>query len=142
MSDLFDIEDELAESSVHPRDFLLSIAGKKISIESGADIQFPPGWQEIVQTFIVSVKKYSIRLTQCTDVRMQLDISFDATGTNKELVVWRAVEQARRRSRAICACCGEEKKSRWGRHAVTVLCETCTHDAGNLGKTGTWLDKY
>ena len=142
MSDLFNLEDELEEAVFQPEDFVRSLCKNKITFAYGIEIHFPSGWKGIVETFIASVNPYSICLTQFTDAHLQLDISFESNGTKKELAVWRSIEEARRQSRTICTCCGQEKQTWRSKRAVSVLCETCKLDAGNLGKTGTWLDKY
>ncbi|MEI2614206.1 MAG: hypothetical protein V9G21_03975 [Methylotenera sp.] len=143
MSDSFNKETTQEEEIFHPGNFVHSLCeNKKVHISSDLDIKFSPGWKSIVESFIASVSQYAIYITQMTDTHMQLDISFEASGTTKELIVWRAVEEARRKSRAICAICGQDKFSWRNRREVSMYCESCKQDAGKLGKTGTWLDGY
>lgn len=143
MSDSSKQETILEEESFNPGNFVHALCeNKKINISSAMDIKFSSGWKSIVENFIATVSHYAIYITQLTDTHMQLDISFEASGTTKELTVWRAVEEARRQSRAICACCGQDKFSWRSGREVSMYCESCKQDAGKLGKTGTWLDRY
>lgn len=142
MSDLFNLEDELEDAVFQPEAFVRDLCKDKITFGYGTEIRFPSGWKTIVQDFIDSTHSHSIGLVQITDRYQQLDIRFEPLKKTKELAVWRAVEEARLKSRSICACCGQEKHTRWGKRSLNVLCETCIKDAGRLGKTGTWLDKY
>lgn len=91
---------------------------------------------------MLCLKDYSISIIQVTEAYSQLDISFKVIGKIKELLVWRAIEEARRKSWPTCACCGNLKNDSKRKGSVRLVCETCERNAAKNGNTGTWLDKY
>lgn len=113
----------------------------KIIISDYLIIQFKPGWKNVVADLIESIKGYPIQLTQITDSYSILEVKFNVLKVTREINVWRAIERAREESQLICAQCGGRKGSRRNNY-TSMFCEVCTKNAGLLGKTGTWLDKY
>jgi ribosomal protein L37AE/L43A len=114
----------------------------KIIIPSHIDYEFEAGWKEIIQDFVNVIKDCSIAIINITDSYSQLDISFAAMEEPKELIVWRAVENARRKSHSTCPYCGKAKTNRHKEGTMSFLCKACTEGSTKNGKTGTWLDKF
>ena len=59
-----------------------------------------------------------------------------------EINVWRTIEHAREELQLICDQCGNRKGFRRTNNPTSMFCEVCPKNAGRLGKTGAWLDKY
>jgi hypothetical protein len=114
----------------------------KVTIPDYIEVEFQPGWKSIVENLINAIKNYPISIIQVTEAYSQLDISFEVIGKTKELLVWRAIEEARRKSRSTCACCGNLKNDWKRKGSVRLVCEFCGKNAAKNGKTGTWLDNY
>jgi hypothetical protein len=113
----------------------------KVVISDYLIIQFLPGWKNIMGDLIESIKGYPIQLTQITDSYSILDVKFNVLKHTREVNVWRAIERAREQSQLICAQCGNRKGSRRN-NSTSTFCDSCIKNAGLLGKTGTWLDRY
>lgn len=142
MSDLSN--DEIAKvENFNAGNYVRSLCkNKKIQIDDYADIHFFPGWKSIVEDLIKFIGNYSVSLVQISDRYSQLDVEFNVINKTKELFVWEEIAKARRASRSICACCGKRKSYFGSKGSVNMLCEICTRGAGELKRTGTWLDKY
>lgn len=113
----------------------------KIVVSDYLTIQFLPGWKNIMGDLIESIYGYPIQLTQITDSYSILDVKFNVLKHTREVNVWRAIERAREQSQLICAQCGNRKGSRRN-NSTSMFCDSCIKNAGLLGQTGTWLDKY
>ena len=131
-------EDQVFYSQAYFRDLCLNT---KIHVSELTEINFPKGWVSIVEQFIEQMKTYSIVIISVTDVYSVLDIHFDASKTNKEVLVWRAANKARNLSKGVCANCGESKGLRQ-KGRTSMFCENCAKNTYNTNKTGTWLDKF
>lgn len=131
--------DELFNAGVYIRSLCTNT---KVTIPDYIEVEFQPGWKSIIENLINAIKNYSISIIQVTEAYSQLDISFKVIGKTKELLVWRAIEEARRKSRSTCACCGNLKNDWKRKDSVRLVCETCGRNAAKNGNTGTWLDKY
>lgn len=126
-----------------PNSFVRKLsANTKVEILDHLDIQFPSGWKSIIEDLIQSIKAYPIRISQISDTFSVLDIKFEIFKPTKEVNVWRAIEEARNHSVLTCANCGGNKGYRRKLNPSEMLCESCIKNAGQLGKTRTWLDKY
>lgn len=115
---------------------------KKIIISDYCEICFMEGWKEIVEEVITKISNFSIVITQISDAHAQLDISFNVMNKTKELIVWRAIENTRQKSRLLCASCGESTYEFRKKKKYETLCKTCIKNSSNKEVTGTWLDKY
>jgi hypothetical protein len=113
----------------------------KVVISDYLIIQFLPGWKNVMGDLIESIKGYPIQLTQITDSYSILEVKFNVLKLTREVNVWRAIERAREQSQLICAQCGNRKGSRRN-NSTSMFCDDCIKNAGLLGKTGTWLDRY
>jgi hypothetical protein len=113
----------------------------KMIVPEYVTIQFLPGWKDVVADLIESIKGYPIQLTLITDSYSILEVKFSLLKLTREANVWRAIDHACEQSQITCAQCGDRIKSRRNL-AAGMFCEVCTKNAGLLGKTGTWLDKY
>ena len=114
----------------------------KIDIRSSVNAQFPPGWRNIIEELINSIKNYPISITRIYDTYSVLDVKFDIEKPTKEVHVWRAIEKARTDSAITCGMCGEEMGFRKRMNPLEMLCDSCRKSAGNTGKTQTWLDRF
>lgn len=132
-------QEELFNAGVYARSLC---ANTKMIIPDYIEVEFQSGWKHIVENLINKLKNYSINITKVTDSYSQLDISFKVVGRTKELLVWKAIEEARQASRTICACCGNPNNNWKRKESVRMFCEGCSKDAAINGSTGTWLDKY
>ena len=112
-----------------------------IVISDYSEISFEAGWRELIAQFIHEVKGYHIRIDEITDFYSVLDITFSVIKTNREVAVWRAVSEARKQSRFICAHCGMDKCIRKSMYGTNIFCEKCLTNTRQSNKTGTWLDK-
>jgi len=56
--------------------------------------------------------------------------------------VWRAIEQAKLKSRQTCVECGGGSRRKIRGENVVVICSDCIRIQETNGVTGTWLDKY
>ncbi|HEY3299928.1 MAG TPA: hypothetical protein VGJ90_04070 [Methylophilaceae bacterium] len=118
------------------------LAGKKAKVAIYFQASYPEGWKMIVESFIDSIKRYSIEIKSISDDHYQLDVEFAVVGRSHEARVWRAVDTLRKMSWKTCSACGEEKGTNFrggDTHSVTK-CRTCLRSG--KGGTGTWLDKY
>lgn len=114
---------------------------KKIIISDYCEINFMEGWKDLVEELITKISNYSINISQISDAHSQLDISFNVINNTKELFVWRAIEVARRKSRSLCALCGENTYE-LRQKKTGMLCKACAKNSSKRDGTGTWLDKY
>lgn len=113
----------------------------KITIPEYITIHFLPGWKHVVGDLIGVIGAYPIQLTQMTDSHSILEVKFNVLKPTRGVNIWRAIEHAREESQLTCAQCGNAKELR--RHfSAGMFCDQCIKNAGLLGKTGTWLDKY
>jgi hypothetical protein len=113
----------------------------KMTIPDFVIIQFQLGWKNVVADLIESIKGYPIQLAQITDSYSILEVKFNVLKQTREVNVWRAIEHACEQSQLICAQCGNRKGSRRN-NSTSMFCDSCIKNAGLLGQTGTWLDKY
>lgn len=114
----------------------------KVKISQYGVIEFSKGWSKIVESFLHSVKNYSIDITHLQDTFGQLEVIFSVREKTMEVRVWRNIQRLRIASTTTCTKCGEFgiRHSHGGR--ITVLCKPCIVEAEKNGETGTWLDKY
>lgn len=143
MSDLSN-QETAKEEAFNASEYLQSLcANSKMTIASKAHIKFMPGWKNIVAQLIKSIKNYPIEIEQISDFYSVMDVKFDMLKNNREVCVWRAINEAREESKYICAQCGQEKTAGlFRKNTISMFCDECRKNAGRLGKTGTWLDKY
>lgn len=141
MSDLFN--QEIANNNdFNPDWFVRSLCeDKKINITNYCEINFMPGWKNIVEELLTKLGNYSINIIEISDAYSQLDISFSISQNTKEVIVWRAIERARRQSRSRCALCGGNT-SQWDQKKTGMFCKACNTGGNQKNNTGTWLDKY
>lgn len=115
----------------------------KISIAYSAEIRFMSGWKSLVSRLIDAIKNYPIEIREISDYHALLDVKFDVLGKCREVYIWRAINDAREESKYVCAECGKDKSySFTKKNSVSMFCKECEKNAGRLGKTGTWLDRY
>ncbi|MDP1524009.1 MAG: hypothetical protein Q8M10_12725 [Methylotenera sp.] len=134
---------ESSDETFDPCDYMRSLCeNTKIIIPSYIDYEFEAGWKEIIKDFVNVIKDCSIAVIDMTDSYSQLDICFEAMEEPKELLVWRAIENTRRRSHSTCPYCGKPKTDCHKGGTMSFLCKACTENSTKNGKTGTWLDKF
>lgn len=113
----------------------------KVTITEFTSIQFLPGWKNIVEDLIESIKSYPITITLMTDSHSILEVKFNVLESTREAIVWREIERAREESQLTCAQCGDRIRYRRN-SSMDMFCNNCHKKAGLLGKTGTWLDSF
>ena len=130
------------EEAFNPLEYVKSLCiNSKLMVTDFTTIQFLPGWKNIVEDLIEAIKGYPIQLTLMTHSHSILDVKFKVLKPTREVIVWRAIERAREQSQLICAQCGNRKGSRRN-NSTSMFCDSCIKNAGLIGKTGTWLDRY
>lgn len=136
-------DQEIPKEEFNASEYVRSLcANSKMSISSRAYIKFLPGWKNIVAHLIKSIKNYPIEILKISDFYAVMDIEFVMLKNTREVYIWRAINETREGSKFICAQCGKDKLLSRKNNTVSMLCEECRENAGTLGKTGTWLDKY
>lgn len=114
---------------------------KKIIISDYCEISLMKGWKDLVEELINKIGNYSISITQISDAHSQLDISFTVINNTRELFVWRAIENSRRKSRSVCALCGDNTYE-FRQKKTGMFCKACDKKSSKRDGTGTWLDNY
>jgi predicted RNA-binding Zn-ribbon protein involved in translation (DUF1610 family) len=138
----FNIEN-LPEEDFDPDTYVRKLCeNTKLEMHSYLKSDFPQGWKNIIRDFIDSIKNYPVSIIRIHDAFSVLDVRFEVQKPTKEVYVWRAINKARMDSAITCALCGSEIRSRRSRKVSDIYCEECNKNAGRLGKTQTWLDKY
>jgi len=115
----------------------------KISIAFSAEVRFMSGWKSLVGRLVEAIKNYPIQIREISDYHALLDVKFDVLGKCREVYVWRAIHEAREESKYVCAECGKDKIYSFAKkNVVGMFCKDCEKNAGKIGKTGTWIDRY
>lgn len=116
--------------------------GSRIKIHPLIDFEYMKGWAVIVEDLITAIKKFPIQLDSIRTGSGQFDIKFHCYGRTQELKVWRAIDEAREKSRFSCMECGRGGSRKIIGNKVVVVCSECIQSVGENLETGTWLDKY
>lgn len=141
MLDLFN-EHNLIKENFDSNTYLRNLCdGTKVKIYSCVNAKFPPGWKDIVNVLIKSIKNYPVSISRIHDTYSVLDVNFDIEKSSREVYVWRAIDKARTASAKTCGRCGREKVLR-RRDSMEKLCDYCLNSLEKNGMTQTWLDKF
>lgn len=114
----------------------------KLRMSEFVYVSYPYGWTMLIEELMLIIKDFPIEITEVNDKRGQLEINFQMVKQRKEVLVWRALEEAKVTSRHLCIDCGKKVHDKRRLEHLTGKCEQCFNEAGKTGKTGTWLDRY
>jgi hypothetical protein len=115
--------------------------GSKVILGDLITIEYPKGWAGLIANFINEIRDVPVRIESMTSDHCHLDVYFTAKLQRYEVRIWRALDEASRRSRASCIECGAYIDHRKP-ELILCICPGCIKKSGNTRLTGTWLDNY
>ncbi|MGB7816654.1 MAG: hypothetical protein WBL28_09930 [Methylotenera sp.] len=144
MSDLFNDKEEIdINNAFNANDHIDSLCRNgRIRFIPHGRMNYKKGWAGIVEELINTIKRLPIEITSVSSDYGQLEIGFDCYQKTQEVRVWRAIDQAKYKSRQTCMECGGHSKRKIRGDTIVVICSDCIRIAESNGVTGTWLDRY
>lgn len=136
---MLDLSNNEFSSAKHFEELLITHKLSKVAFYNAS---YPVGWINLINELIISLKNYHFESIILDDSFGQLDIKFTLNAKRHELVIWKKIDDAKYESRKICMGCGERHIQLKVVNTKNRLCKSCHENAGESGRTGTWLDRY